>query len=118
MRVTIAQLDPLVGDIGGNRAKLERTLAACAKDSPDLVVFPELFLVGYPPKDLLERAWFIAQVQDALRALQTVSESYPGVGVLLGTPLPSRRQRALQLRCAILSGQSAGHPSQVTSPHL
>jgi NAD+ synthase (glutamine-hydrolysing) len=116
MRVTIAQLDPIVGDIGGNRAKLERTLAACAKDSPDLVVFPELFLVGYPPKDLLERAWFIAQVQDALRALQTVSESYPGVGILLGTPFPTGRADGKGLyNCAVLFYQGKVLATQAKS---
>ena len=103
MRITVAQLNPTVGDISGNVAKLVRTLSERTKDSPDLVVFPELFLVGYPPKDLLERAWFVARVQDAVRELQEVSENYPDVGILFGAPLPTGRANGKGLyNCAVL----------------
>ena len=59
MKLTLAQLNPTIGDIQGNLAKIEKTLSQCSKDSPDLVIFPELFLVGYPPRDLLERSSII-----------------------------------------------------------
>jgi len=49
MKITLAQLNPFVGDIDGNVARIEETLRRCRGESPDLVVFPELFLVGYPP---------------------------------------------------------------------
>jgi NAD+ synthase (glutamine-hydrolysing) len=87
----MAQLNPTIGDYAGNVDKLERTLAACADDAPDLVVFPELYLCGYPPRDLLERAWFIHQSLDAVTRVQEVSRHYPGTGILVGAPLPTDR---------------------------
>ncbi|HEY8462471.1 MAG TPA: NAD+ synthase [Bacillota bacterium] len=86
MRVTLAQLNPIVGDIEGN---LRRILSLLAEQSgkTDLIVFPELFLVGYPPKDLLEQAWFIDQVEVAIRRVCEASRDYPGTGILFGAPL-------------------------------
>jgi NAD+ synthase (glutamine-hydrolysing) len=91
MRVTIAQRNPVVGDVSGNVALIAETLAACQGDQPDLVVFSELFLSGYPPKDLLERGWFIQQVQAGLAELRRVSARYPQTGILVGAPLPTGR---------------------------
>jgi NAD+ synthase (glutamine-hydrolysing) len=87
----MAQLNPTIGDFAGNLDKLERTVAACAGHAPDLVVFPELYLCGYPPRDLLERAWFIRQSLDAVARVREISRRHPGVGFLVGAPLPTDR---------------------------
>jgi NAD+ synthase (glutamine-hydrolysing) len=89
MKVTIAQLNPIVGDINGNSSKIIQTMAQCRDEEPDLIVFPELFLVGYPPKDLLERPWFIKKVQQAIQELVQTSLRYPQTGMLFGAPLPT-----------------------------
>jgi len=89
MKVTIAQLNPIVGDINGNTSKIAQTMAQCRDEEPDLVVFPELFLVGYPPKDLLERPWFIEKVQQAIQELARMSVLFPQTGILFGAPLPT-----------------------------
>jgi len=102
LRVTIAQLNPTVGDISGNVAKIVRTLSECAPYLPDLVIFTELFLVGYPPKDLLERSWFIARAQEAVDELRRVSKGYPGTGILLGAPLPTAQANGKGLYNAAL----------------
>ncbi len=91
MKVTLAQLNPIIGDIQGNLAKAVQTLAECSKDSPDLVIFPELFLVGYPPRDLLERPSFIARTQEAVQELLRVSRQYPRTGIIVGAPQPSQQ---------------------------
>jgi NAD+ synthase (glutamine-hydrolysing) len=91
MKITLAQLNPTVGDISGNLAKVTQTLSQCSKDSPDLVVFPELFLVGYPPRDLLERPSFIAKTDEAIRELSEVSQQYPQTGIIVGTPQPGQQ---------------------------
>ena len=65
MKITIAQLNPIVGDVKGNLKKATHTLSEHAKHS-DLVVFPELFLSGYPPRDLLEKPEFIGRIEKAI----------------------------------------------------
>jgi NAD+ synthase (glutamine-hydrolysing) len=89
MKVTLAQLNPIIGDIEGNKTRMEQTLAQVSTDGPDLVVFPELFLVGYPPRDLLERPSFIDRCQKAINELLDVSRKYPQTGILFGAPQPS-----------------------------
>ncbi len=89
MRVTIAQFNPIVGDIQGNSARITSLLSALAGQAPDLVVFPELFLVGYPPRDLLERPWFAARAQAAVEELARASIAHPQTGILFGAPWPT-----------------------------
>ncbi|MDH3964739.1 MAG: NAD+ synthase, partial [Deltaproteobacteria bacterium] len=91
MKITLAQLNPTIGDIRGNVAKVTQTLSQCSKDSPDLVVFPELFLVGYPPRDLLERPSFIARTEEAIQELLDVSQKYPQTGIIVGAPQPGQQ---------------------------
>ena len=69
MKITLAQLNPKVGDFEANLAKALRTLEQSRPEEPDLVVFPELYLMGYPPQDLLERTWFIERQNQALGQL-------------------------------------------------
>src|SRR5665811_2021975 len=76
MKITMAQLNPTIGGFAGNLAKIEQTLQATAGSAPDLVVFPELFLTGYPPRDLLERNWFVKQTQDAIDKVCEDSKAY------------------------------------------
>ncbi len=92
MKVTVAQVNPVVGDIDGNLRKAVKILADISKDSPDLLVFPELFLVGYPPRDLLERPSFIEKACDAVQELAKISENHPRTGLIIGAPLPSAKQ--------------------------
>jgi len=87
MKVNIAQLNPVVGDIKGNQKKIMNTLSQSSQAGSDLVIFPELFLVGYPPKDLLERPWFIEKARHAIQELMQFSAQYPETGILFGAPL-------------------------------
>jgi len=91
MKLTLAQLNPTVGDIRGNLAKVEKTLSECSKDSPDLVIFPELFLVGYPPRDLLERPSIIARTQAAIEELLKISQNFGQTGIIVGAPQPNQQ---------------------------
>jgi NAD+ synthase (glutamine-hydrolysing) len=54
-------------------------------EHPDLAVFPELFIPGYPPQDLLERAWFVEKTARALDDLLDISLRHPDIGILVGT---------------------------------
>jgi NAD+ synthase (glutamine-hydrolysing) len=90
MKMTLAQLNPTVGDVQGNLAKVAHTLSLCREDSPDLVVFSELFLVGYPPRDLLERPSLMDRTQHAIGELLHLSKKYGDTGIIVGAPQPSR----------------------------
>jgi NAD+ synthase (glutamine-hydrolysing) len=70
LRILIAQLNLLVGDVSGNRDRvLEVARVAHDQYHADLVVFPELTLTGYPPEDLLLRPELVARVEAALGTL-------------------------------------------------
>jgi NAD+ synthase (glutamine-hydrolysing) len=89
MRITMAQLNPLVGDVDGNVARLVDVLPIAASQGADLVVFSELILTGYPPKDLLESPGFIEQVARGLDRVVEVSKSHRDLGIVLGAPAPT-----------------------------
>ena len=60
MKIALAQLNPTVGDIEGNRRRILDAYSKAAAMGADLVVTPELSLVGYPPRDLLLKPRFVA----------------------------------------------------------
>ena len=91
MKITLAQLNPTIGDIEGNLKKIKDTLVLCKKDFSDLVIFPELFIVGYPPRDLLEKKWFIKNTQEAINELTKVSIKYSNLGILIGAPYSTKK---------------------------
>lgn len=84
MKIAIAQLNYLIGDFGGNLAKITAAVQRASKDGADLVLFSELSICGYPPLDLLERKEFIAKSMQAVLELATAID--PGIGVLIGSP--------------------------------
>ena len=80
-RLAVAQIDLVVGDVGGNLERIRSTLAAAEESAPDLVVFPELAISGYPPEDLLLRPSFLDAARDAIDALaRDVGEAVVVVG--------------------------------------
>jgi len=84
LRIGLAQLDLLVGDVQGNAARIIETAEnARAALAPDLLVFPELALSGYPPEDLLFHRGFRRQVEAGLDALK---RQVHGVCVYVGYP--------------------------------
>jgi NAD+ synthase len=65
LRIALAQLNPTVGDVAGNAAKMREARLEAARLSADVVMFPELFLAGYPPEDLVLKPAF----QDVCRQI-------------------------------------------------
>lgn len=89
MKITMAQLNPIAGDIKGAVKKVTNVLLEFGAKS-DLVVFPELFLLGgYPPKEFLEKEEFITRLQNALDKIVKLSNKYPETGILIGTVIPT-----------------------------
>ncbi len=91
MKITICQLNPLVGDIEGNAKKITGILAQTRAQKPDLIIFPELFLTGYPPRDLLEKPWFIQRCAAAIKDLTEASLDHPETGFIFGAPTTTGR---------------------------
>jgi hypothetical protein len=84
LRVALAQLNPVVGDLAGNAAKLRKARAEAAALGADLVVYPELFITGYPPEDLVRKPAFAAAARVAIETLAAETGD-GGPGVLVGT---------------------------------
>ena len=81
MKLALAQIDPTVGDLGLNSAKIIDLIEEARHDKADLVIFPELCLTGYPPEDLLLKPKFIA---DNRAALDRVAAAATGLAVYVG----------------------------------
>ncbi len=87
MKITLAQLNPTVADIEGNVEKIKNILAKYDSNT-DLIVFSELFLTGYPPRDLLESSDFIKRVNSAIKQIVEFS-SKKQAAIIVGVPLPT-----------------------------
>lgn len=81
MRLALGQINPTVGDLPGNRAKILQAIAAAREQSADLIVFPELSLVGYPPRDLLLRTGFLDAADREFAAIVAASED---IAIVIG----------------------------------
>jgi NAD+ synthase (glutamine-hydrolysing) len=84
MRLALAQIDPLVGDLAGNRAAILRRIQEARGNGADLVVFPELAVTGYPPEDLLLRPGFVRAARESVEA---IAREVSGIVALVGAPL-------------------------------
>jgi NAD+ synthase (glutamine-hydrolysing) len=84
MRLALAQIDPVVGDIDGNRRLIVEWVGQAKESGADFAIFPELAVTGYPPEDLLLRPGF---VRAAERSLETIAREAHGIVVLVGAPV-------------------------------
>jgi len=90
MRLALAQLNPLVGDLPGNAQRILKACHQAASEGAELVVTPELSLWGYPPRDLLLNRSRVEQQQEVMdRLSQDLAELAPDLGVLVGLVDPS-----------------------------
>jgi NAD+ synthase (glutamine-hydrolysing) len=83
VRLALAQINPIVGDLEGNRALILERLAEAKDHAADLVVFPELAVTGYPPEDLLLRPGFIRAAEESV---EEIAREARGATVLVGAP--------------------------------
>ena len=85
LAIAIAQLDPVVGDIGGNSNKARLARAEARDRGADLVAFSELFLCGYPPEDLVLKPALQAACRSAIEDLARDTAD-GGPAMLIGSP--------------------------------
>ncbi len=79
MRLGLAQLNPTVGDLAGNRRKILAAYAALVAQGAELVVFPELIVCGYPPRDLLLKRRFVPDVVDSMAEIAAAIGEVPAI---------------------------------------
>jgi NAD+ synthase (glutamine-hydrolysing) len=83
VRLALAQIDTVVGDLDGNRDRILSRLEEARAGGADLVLFPELAVTGYPPEDLLLRPGFL---KAAAGTLDEIASATTGIAALVGTP--------------------------------
>src|SRR5438105_172241 len=98
MRLALAQMNSVVGDLDGNRDRILGRLDEAKNAGADLVLFPELVVTGYPPEDLLLRPSFIRAAE---RTLNEIARATRNVVALVGGPL---LERDLFNACAVCAG--------------
>ena len=81
MKICLAQINPTIGAFKQNAGKICKSINAARKQGADLVIFPEMSVVGYPPKDLLEFSGF---VDSNLKALEEIKSSTYGIAAIVG----------------------------------
>jgi NAD+ synthase (glutamine-hydrolysing) len=116
MKVFCAQINPTIGDLKGNTAKILHNLDIAKKQGADIVLFPELVLSGYPPEDLLLDPAFIDACEEALA---TLTPHTKGLFCALGTPRwnPTRREKFLFNSAAIFAdGKLLGFKDKTLLP--
>ena len=95
MRIALAQINTVVGDLDGNRERIVGRIEEAKAAGADLVLFPELAVTGYPPEDLLLRPGFI---KAAAHSLDEIARAARGIVALVGTP---HFDRDLYNACAV-----------------
>ena len=103
MKLAMAQINPTVGDLQGNRRLVEEAVGKARAAGADMVVLPEMALTGYPPMDLLERDGF---VRDQLRELEALEAASRDIVIVLGAVLGAAdgRPASLQNAAVVLAG--------------
>jgi NAD+ synthase (glutamine-hydrolysing) len=81
IRISMAQINPTVGDLAGNRDKIIDYISRAKKHAADIVAFTELAVTGYPPEDLVLKPQF---VKDNLRTLKEISRATLGITAIVG----------------------------------
>ncbi len=88
MRIALAQINSTIGDFAANRAKILDFARQAAARGAETVLFPELCLPGYPPRDLVERPAFVERAQQELAALAAETASLP-LRLVVGNVAPA-----------------------------
>jgi len=86
LRIALAQIDPTVGDLDGNAAKIAEWIARAARAEAELTIFPELCLPGYPAEDLYLKRHFAAA---NLAAVEELARGVDAMTVLVGFAEPA-----------------------------
>lgn len=116
MKILVAQINPTIGDLKGNTARIIEMIHAGRKAGATIVLFPELALTGYPPEDFLLLPHFIQEVQAKLAEIVEATE---GICAIVGMPRPNpnRKEKGLYNSAAVISNKKlAGFQDKILLP--
>lgn len=109
MKLALAQINPTVGDIAGNAQLIREAIVSARERGAVLAAFPELAIIGYPPKDLLLKP---AVVDECVAVVRQLAEECREIAAVIGLPLPSEHARGRSLYNAAalcVDGQVVGY---------
>jgi NAD+ synthase/NAD+ synthase (glutamine-hydrolysing) len=118
MRIALGQINPTVGDLAGNVARMSRFSRDAAQRGAELIVFPELSITGYPPRDLVEKPSFLLRSEQALQQLAAETADLP-ISILAGYVGRSRLttgKRATNSAAVLRAGEVIFRQTKVLLP--
>ena len=86
MKIALGQINPTVGDFSGNAAKITQFAQQARSAGAGLILFPELAVCGYPPRDLVERPWFVERNRTTV---EQIARDTNGIAVICGMVTPA-----------------------------
>jgi len=89
MRIALGQINPTVGDFSGNAAKIIQYSRQARSGGASLILFPELSVCGYPPRDLVERRSFVAHNRESAEKIALETQ---GIAVICGMVTPAQAE--------------------------
>ena len=89
MKIALGQINPIVGDFAGNSAKIIDYARRAKSQGAGLILFPELSICGYPPRDLVERASFVSHNREAAERIAAETQ---GIAVICGLVTPAHAE--------------------------
>ena len=114
VRIALGQINTTVGDFAGNSAKIIEYAQRARTGGCELILFPELSICGYPPRDLVERSWFVERNHETAEAIARQTQ---GIAVICGlvTPAKSSTGKSVLNSAALLRN---GHIDFIQSKRL
>lgn len=116
MKVFVAQLNPIVGDLHGNADKIINSLKRAKKEEAQIVLFSEMVLTGYPPEDLL---LFPSFVQDAEKELLRIVKETDGLFAVIGAirkNLEGKEKQLFNTAVIMIDGNIVGYKDKTLLP--
>ncbi len=104
MKICLAQLNTKIGDFEGNLYKAKKAVETAARKGSDLVIFSELFITGYPPKDLLEQKFFLDRSERIFGEYLKLSSRFPSTSIVLGCVEKNGKGKGLYNSACVLHG--------------
>ncbi len=89
MKIALGQINPTVGDFSGNAAKIIQFAQQAHNAGAGLILFPELAVCGYPPRDLVERPSFVARNRESIEKIAAAAQ---GIAVICGVVTPAKAE--------------------------